>query len=143
MFTRLNTNIYVIYVIWKWKLLSHVRLFATLVHGILQARILEWAAFPFSRGLPNSGIEPRSPALQADSLPAESQGKPKNTRVDNLSLLQQIFPTQESNRGLLHCKQILYQLSYRGSPYMSYIYILNGCELAFIFRCIFFFLFFI
>ena len=36
----------------KWKLLSHVRLFATpwtTVHGILQARILEWVAFPFSR----------------------------------------------------------------------------------------------
>ena len=36
------------------------------VHGILQARILEWVAFPFSRDLPNSGTEPRSPALQAD-----------------------------------------------------------------------------
>ena len=41
------------------------------VHGILQARILEWGAFPFSRGSPNPGIEPRSPALQADALPAE------------------------------------------------------------------------
>ena len=48
-----------------------------LVHGILQARILEWVAVPFSRGLPNPGIEPRSPALQADSLPAEPPGKPK------------------------------------------------------------------
>ena len=55
-------------------------------------------------------------ALQADSLPAEPQGKPKNTRVGSLSLLQRIFPTQESNRGLLHCRQILYQLSYQGSP---------------------------
>ena len=44
------------------------------VHGILQARILEWVAFPFSRGLPNSEIKPRSPALQADSLPAEPSG---------------------------------------------------------------------
>ena len=43
--------------------------------------------------LPNPGIEPGSPALQADSLPAEPQGKPKNTRVDSLSLLQQIFRT--------------------------------------------------
>ena len=43
------------------------------VHGILQARILEWVAIPFSRGnLPYPGIEPRSPALQADSLQAES-----------------------------------------------------------------------
>ena len=46
------------------------------VYGILQARILEWVDFPFSRNLLNPGIEPRSPALQADS-PAESQGKPK------------------------------------------------------------------
>ena len=45
------------------------------VHGILQARILEWVAVPFSR----------------------------------------IFPTQESNLGLLHCRKILYQLSYQGS----------------------------
>ena len=47
-----------------------------LVHGILQARILEWVAFLFSRDLPNPGIEPRSPALQVDSSPAEPPGKP-------------------------------------------------------------------
>ena len=86
------------------------------VHGILQARILEWVAFPFARGssqprdqthvshiadvfftnwatrevqeywsgypipsladFPDPGIEPRSPALQADSLPTELSGKP-------------------------------------------------------------------
>ena len=46
------------------------------VHGILQARILEWVAFPFSGALPNPGIEPRSPALQVDSSPAEPPGKP-------------------------------------------------------------------
>ena len=46
------------------------------VHGILQARILEWVAFPFSRGSSQPRIEPRSPALQVDSLPAEPQGKP-------------------------------------------------------------------
>ena len=61
-------------------------------------------------------IEPRSPALQADSLPAEPQGKPKNTVVGSLSLLQWIFPTQESNWALLHYRWILYQLSYQGSP---------------------------
>ena len=37
------------------------------VHGILQARILEWVAFPFSRG----SSQPRSSTLQADSLPAD------------------------------------------------------------------------
>ena len=63
---------------------------------------------------PNPGIKPRSPALQADSFPAE--GKPKNTGVGSLSLLQGTFPTQESNQGLLHGRQILYQLSYQGSP---------------------------
>ena len=45
-------------------------------HGILQARILEWVTFPFSRVSYQRRIEPRSPALQADSLPAEPQGKP-------------------------------------------------------------------
>ena len=86
------------------------------VYGILQARILEWAAVPFSRDLLNPGTEPRSPTLQADSLPTEPPGKPKNTGVGSLSILQWIFPTQESNQGLLHCRQILYQLSYQGSP---------------------------
>ena len=53
------------------------------VHGILQARILEWVAIPFSR---------------------------------ECSILQGIFPTQELNQGFLHCRWILYQLSYQGSP---------------------------
>ena len=61
-------------------------------------------------------MEPGSPALQVDSLPAERQGKPKNTGVGSLSLLQRIFPTQEWNRGLLHCRWILYQLSCQGNP---------------------------
>ena len=82
------------------------------VHGILQTRRLEWVAFPSPGDLPNPGIESRSPALQADSLPVEPQGKPSNTGVGSLSLLQQIFPTQESNQDLLHCRQVCYQLSY-------------------------------
>ena len=90
------------------------------VHGILQARILEWVAMPFSRDLPNAGIEPTSPALQMDSSPSEPPRKPKNTGVGSLSLLQGIFLTQESNQGLLHCRQILYQLSYQGSPFTTY-----------------------
>ena len=63
----------------KWKSLSRVWLCDPMdytIHGILQARILDWVAFPFSEDLPNPGIEPRSPALQADSLPAEPPGKP-------------------------------------------------------------------
>ena len=75
------------------------------VHGILQARILEWVAFFSAGDLPNPGIEPRSPSLQADSLPAEPPGKPKNTGVGSLSLLQEIFPTQGLNWAL-HCRWI-------------------------------------
>ena len=86
------------------------------VHGILQARILEWLAFPFSRWSFNPGIEPRSPALQEDSLPDEPQGKPKITGMGSLFLLQGIFPTQELNWGLLHCRWTLYQQSHQGSP---------------------------
>ena len=86
------------------------------VHGILQARILGWITSPFSRDLPNPGIESRPPTLQANSLQAKPPGKPKNTGVDSLSLLQQIFLTKESNQGFLHCRQILYQLSFQGSP---------------------------
>ena len=61
------------------------------VYGILQARILEWVAFPFPGDLSNPGIEPRSPTLQAESLLSEPPGKPKNTGVHSLSLLQGIF----------------------------------------------------
>ena len=65
---------------------------------------------------PTQGLNPGLPTLQADSSPAEPPGKPKNTGVGSLSLLQWIFPTQEWNQGLLHCRWILYQLSYQGSP---------------------------
>ena len=45
------------------------------VHGILQARILDWVAISFSGDLPNPGIKPKSPALQADALTSEPSGK--------------------------------------------------------------------
>ena len=41
------------------------------LHGMFQARVLKWVAISFSRDLPNPGVEPRSPALQADALPSE------------------------------------------------------------------------
>ena len=46
------------------------------VRGIFQAKILKLVAFPCSRDLPNSGIKPRSPTLQGDSLPTELSEKP-------------------------------------------------------------------
>ena len=111
--------------VWCPLSLSHVQLFGTPWTGahqaplsmrILQAGILEWVAMLSSRDLLNPRIEPRSPALQAHSLPFELPEKSKNIGVGSLSLLQGIFSTQESNRSLLHCRRILYQLSYQGSP---------------------------
>ena len=68
------------------------------VHGILQARILEWVAFPFSRGpsQPKYWIQVSCIAGRFFFLPAELQWKPKSTGVGNLFLLQGIFLTQES-----------------------------------------------
>ena len=85
------------------------------VHGILQVRVLDWVAFPFSRGSSQPKDQIQVSHIQVDSLPTEPRGKPKNTEVGSLSLLQRIFQTQESNSGLLHCRRILYQLSYQGS----------------------------
>ena len=89
------------------------------VNGILQARILGWVAFPFSRESFQPKDRTQVSCIAADSLPAEPQGEPKNTGAGGLSFLQQIFLTQESNRGLLHCGQILNQLSSEGSPPME------------------------
>ena len=52
--------------------------------------------------------------MQVDSLPVKPQGKPNNPGVGSLFLLQRIFLTQESNRDFLHCRWIVYQLSYQG-----------------------------
>ena len=89
---------------------------APLSMEILQARILERVATLSPGHLPNPGIEARSPTLQEESLPSVPPGKPKNTGVGSLSLLQGLFPTQESNPGLPHCRQLLYQLSYQYLP---------------------------
>ena len=137
------------------------------VHGILQARMLEWVAMPSSRGSSQSRDPnyvsyvcllhwhavslPLTPALgslyvcmhvyiqyiyvfcavlsHSDSTQGLNSGPPhcrfftvwapgklKNTGVGSLSLLQEIFLTQESNWDFLHCWQILYQLSCQGSP---------------------------
>ena len=65
--------------------------------------------------------ETESHSVVSDSLwchelysPWNSPGQ--NTGVGSLSLLQEIFPTQGLNPGLPHCRQILYQLSHKGSP---------------------------
>ena len=91
-------------------------LFLVLFHGILQARILEWIAFPFSRGSSQPRDRTKVSGIEGRFLTSQPTWKPKNTGVGSLLLLQGIFPTQKSNQGLLHCRWILYLLSYQGSP---------------------------
>ena len=81
-----------------------------LLHGILQA-IMGWVPFSFSRISSQSrdqtqGSNPGLPHCRW--ILYQPQGKPKNIGVDSLTVLQQIFLTQELNRGFQHCRQILY-----------------------------------
>ena len=80
-----------------------------------------WSRLPFlSPGdLPNPQIEPRSPALGADSLPAEPWGKPKNTGGD---------PPDPGIEPGSPCRQILYQLSYQGSLDLESILFWPWCQ---------------
>ena len=69
------------------------------VHGILQARILEWVPFPSPGDLPDPGIEPRSPAFQGDSLPTELGGKVINS-------------FRSANYNIVNCSFGVYELEY-------------------------------
>ena len=70
------------------------------VHGILQARVLEWVAISFSRDLSNPGIKPRAPALQTDSLPSEPPGKPKYCMLSLMyGILKNRVETTETKNG--------------------------------------------
>ena len=60
---------------------------------------LSYSFFGIIGDLPNPGIEPRSHALQGVSLPAETQGKPKNTGRGSLSFLQGDLPDPGNERG--------------------------------------------
>ena len=103
-------------------------------HGLYPARLPcpwgfsrqeYWSGLPCPPpgNLPNPGIQPRSPALQADSLPSEPPEKPKNTGVGSLSLLQGIFSGIESS--IVHWRWILYQVNYQGSPCLGH-YVINA-----------------
>ena len=72
-----------------------------LVHGILQARILEWVIFLFSRGSSQLRDQIQVSHTAGGFFTSWVTGKPKNTGVGSLPLLQGIFPTKELNRGLL------------------------------------------
>ena len=117
--------------------LRHIHLFpipwtvarqAPLSMGFSRKEYWSGLPFPTPRDLPNPGVKSRSLALHVDSLPSEPPRKPKNTGLVNLSLLQGIFPTQESNPCLLLCKQSLYQLSYQGSPCTYILFIHSSVD---------------
>ena len=110
---------------------SHLVMFDFLQpHGLQPARLFcprgfsvqqyrSWLPCPPPGEFPNPGIKPRSLTLWVDSLQSEPPGKPRNTE-SSLSRLQRNFPTEKSNQGLPHCRQILYQLSYQGIPLKWY-----------------------
>ena len=87
------------------------------VHGILQARVPEWVAVPFS----GRSSQPRDWTQVSDIAPVFftvwASREAMNTGVGSLSLLQGIFPTQELNRGLLHWRLILCQTSYQENTF--------------------------
>ena len=103
------------------------------VQGTVPAGILEWVAFLFSRG--SSQLRDQTQASRIAgrfftswatreaqeywSIPSQAD-LPDPVDRRSLSLLQWIFPTQESNQGLLQWRWILYQLSYEGSPTQLY-----------------------
>ena len=80
-----------------------------IVHGNLQARILEWIAFPSPGDLPNPGIRPRSPALQADSLPVEAPGKKGDILVNKIFLFSPICLKTKPSSISLHSIQLCIQ----------------------------------
>ena len=81
--------------------------------------------FPFSWGSSQPRNRTQVSHIAGGFFLSEPPGKPKNIGVGSLSLLQGIFLTQELNKCLLHCRQILYQLSYQGSPHISYLSHIN------------------
>ena len=90
--------------------------------GILQAEILEWLPCLPSGDLPNSGIKPRSPTLQVDSLPSEPLGESMNTGMGSLSLLQGDLsnPEIEPRSPALQADSLPAELP--GKPYI-YLYL--------------------
>ena len=92
---------------------------ASSVHGILQAGILEWVAIPFSWDLPNPGVEPGSPALQADALSSQPPGKPKrdlwhNIKHTNIRIIG--VPEEEKKKG---CEKIFEEIIVGNFPYIE------------------------
>ena len=133
------------------------------VHGILQARMLEWVAIPLSRGSSQprnriwvSCIAGRFFTIWATSICLVAQSCPtvcdavdcspsgssvcrdspgRNTGVGYYALLQGILPTPGLNPGLSHCRWIPYHLRHQGSPQIFYLYLhLNTSKISMSFK---------
>ena len=83
--------------------------------GILWTRILEWVAMPSSMASSKTRDGTQVSRLVGRFFTSELKGSPRILEWIAAILPEGIFQTKESKRGLLHCRQILYQLSYRGS----------------------------
>ena len=77
---------------------------------------------------------PMDCSLPGSSVHGDSPGK--NNGVGCHVLLQGIFPTQVLNPGLLHCRWILYQLSYLGSPCVCVCMCVCACVRACVHACV-------
>ena len=76
----------------------------------------EWVAFPFSRGSSQPRDGTQISHIAGAFFTSWAIREAQEYWVGSLFLLQWVFPTQELNQGLLHCRRIIYQLSYQGSP---------------------------
>ena len=75
-----------------------------------------WSGLPWRRASPQPRDQTQVSHIVGRFFTVWVTNEAKNIGVGSLSLLQRIFLTQQSNRGLLHCRRILYQLSYQGLP---------------------------
>ena len=87
-------------------------------HGILQGRILEWAAMPSSRGSSWPTHWTQVSCIAGGFFTIWANRQAQEFGAGSLCFLQGIFPTQEANPGLLHCRQIFYQLRFQGRSKM-------------------------
>ena len=92
-------------------------------------RILEWVAYPFSSGSSWPRDQARVSHIAGGFLTSWATREAQETGVGSLSLLQWIFLTEGSNQSLLHCRRILYQLSYQGRPISMYICVFSTLPL--------------
>ena len=95
------------------------------IHGILQARTLEWAVIPFSMGSSWLRIEHEPPTLQVDSLPLSHQGSPRMSLIWVVNHLQMLSYHNSCGRGnntaVRDTKHFLKLTEYKANDYMTRI----------------------